>query len=515
MLGGVRPAQGGGGTVEILARRAAEPVVEELLIAAGVGQGQVFAGQVVEIAALLLLAGFAQPLVAVVEIRRGEVIPDAAGCFLAGVLRLGDGPVLGQEASRVAVEHRAHIFAVDEHVLGVDRPAAHEAPAVGVEHVLDVLHFRHVRGVDGIVARLPEEDGRVVAVGEDDVSHQLHPLIPLAAEVFPLLVACGLSADHAVPVISPHIRRTACHMHEADVVRAAFPDEQGVQVVHPFRHDACGSPLVGGTLGVPPEPYGLAVDGHAVILVIPDLAEAGLDDLAVHRFAVHQQRDVHPVQRRIVEAPEADAAESRLCVNDLGANGGERRRGDGILVGGDVVMGAFVPDVGVLRGDADAMLPRLRWSRGEAFNIRGERSDFVSRQGSQGNLHLGLHRRLPQVADFRFHMQRQGLGGDVIVRAVDIAAVGLQIGVKREGQVHILLEDHLHGLADAAQHRVEVVAVPEEAHALAVSGDGLLLGLQVAARRDTRLVGGLRDAEGDVAGGGVVSGDGDDVAAIG
>ena len=368
VLGGIRPTQGSGGAVEILTGCAAKTVVEELLIAASVGQGQVFARQVVEIAALFLAASLTQPLVAVVKIRRGEVIPYAAGCFLAGILRFGDGPVFTQEAACVPVEHRAHVLGVDEYILRVDGAAAHETSAVGVEHILDVLHFRHVFGVDGIVARLPEEDGRVVAVGDDDVAHQLHALIPLAAEVFTLLVTGGLSADHAVPVVGAHVRLLTRHMHEADVVRAALPDEQGIQVVHPFRHDAGSGPLVGGALGVTAQPHGLVVDGHAVILIVSHLAEAGFDDFLVHRDAVHQQGDVYPVQRRIMQAPEADTADVPAGADDLCTHSRQRCGGDGILLGRDVMLRGVIPDVRVLRGDGDAVLPRFRRGRGNVFH---------------------------------------------------------------------------------------------------------------------------------------------------
>ena len=383
MLGRVRPAQGGGGAVKALAGGAAHAVIEELLVAADVGKGQLLAGQVVEVAALLLAACLAQPTVAVVKIRRGEVIPDAAGGLLPGVFRLGDGPVFTQEAPRVPVEHRADILRVDQHVLSVDGAAAHEAPAVGVQHVLEVLHFRHVGGADGVVARLPEEDGRVVAEGDDDVAHQLHPLIPLAAEVLPLLVAGGLGADHAVAVVGAHVGLVPCHMHEADVVGPAFPDEPGVQVVQPFRHNAAGGPLVGGALGIAPQPYRFFIDGHTPVLVITCLAEAGLNDLLINGLTVPEQRHMHPVERRVMEAPEAHAADLSAGPDDLRAHRIQPGGGYRVLIRRDVMLCGLIPDVGVLRGDADAVLPRLRRGRRDILRLCGKGGDLFILQRPQ------------------------------------------------------------------------------------------------------------------------------------
>ena len=94
---------------------------------------------------------------------------------------------------------------------------------------------------------------------------------------------------------------------------------------------------------------------------------------------------------------------------------------------------------------------------------------------------------------------------------IDIDPVALQVGIEGQGQVQIVLVVDLHRLAEAAQHGIEIVAVPEKAHALPVFRHALILALQVAARLNTRLVGGLGDAAGDIAGAGVVRGHGDDV----
>ena len=103
----------------------------------------------------------------------------------------------------------------------------------------------------------------------------------------------------------------------------------------------------------------------------------------------------------------------------------------------------------------------------------------------------------------------------VEILCMDVSTVGHQVGIQRQRQVNVGLEIHPHGLADAADDRVEVIAVPEEAYALPIRRDSLLLGLQVGAWRHAGLVGRFGNAEGDVAGGGVVSEDSEDVMPVG
>ena len=80
--------------------------------------------------------------------------------------------------------------------------------------------------------------------------------------------------------------------------------------------------------------------------------------------------------------------------------------------------------------------------------------------------------------------------------------------------MNIRLEMHPHRLTDTADDRVEVIAVPEKAHAFPIRRNALLLGEKIAARDNIRLVGGFGDAEGDVAGAGVVGDNGEGIVPV-
>ena len=147
----------------------------------------------------------------------------------------------------------------------------------------------------------------MIAESDDDIAHQLHPLVPLAAKVFPFLVARGLGAHHALAVKGPKVRLLPRHVHPAHMVGVAFPTPGRVLVMQPLGHDAAGRPFVGGALGVAPQPNGLAVDENAPVRIVIHLAEARFDDFFVHRFPIRLQLDENPVQRRIGGRPEAKA----------------------------------------------------------------------------------------------------------------------------------------------------------------------------------------------------------------
>ena len=135
----------------------------------------------------------------------------------------------------------------------------------------------------------------MVAEGEDHIAHQLDALIPLAAEILPFLIAGGLCGHDTVAVIGADIRRTSGNVHKADVVGAAFTDQQRVQIMHPFRDDACGGPFVGRALRIAAQPHGAVVDQQALIPVIGHFAEAGRDGFTVQLCAARKQADLHPV----------------------------------------------------------------------------------------------------------------------------------------------------------------------------------------------------------------------------
>ena len=514
MLGRVRPAERRTGAVVVLAGGTAHPIVEKLGVAARVFKREIFTGQIVEVVPNSFFAALADPAVAVVEIRRGEVVPDAAGGLLAAVLGLGDGAVLRQKAGGVAVQHRADILALVDDLLGVQGAAAHKTPAVGVQPLLEQPHLPHVLAGDRVVAGLPEQNGRVVAEGDDDIAHQLYALVPLAAEALLLLVTGRLGADDAAAVKRTDIGGAARHMHKADVVGVALADEGGVLIVQPLGRNADGRPLVGGALGVAAQPLHRAVDAQAPVLVVAYGAEADRQLLGIGLFAVYKQLGLHGVEVGVIDAPEAQWQGVGSGVQHSDRHGiRSGRRGQAFVLHRAVMPGhSLIGDIGVRRGDAQ------RWdgaARGGCSG-RGAVKDGgnAAVRAAQRDAQLGGNGDLVLVADLGLDPNiRRGVV-QIKIPAVDIEALGLQIGVERQRQIDIGLEKHLHGAGDAADRGIEVVAVPEKGDAHAVGGDGLLLRKEIAAGDSIGLVGGLGNAERRIAGGGVVGRNGDEVRRI-
>ena len=422
--------------------------------------------------------------------------------------------MLRQKAGGVAVQHGADILALVDDLLGVQGAAAHKAPAVGVKLLLEQPHLPHVLAGDRVVARLPEQNGRMVAEGDDDIAHQLYALVPLAAKVFFFLVAGGLGADDAVAVKSTDIGGAARHVHKADVVGVAFPNQGGIGVVQPLGRNADGCPLVGGALGIAAQPLHRAVDAQAPVLVVAYGAEAGFQPLGIGFLSVYKQLRLNGVQVGVVDAPEAQrqgvcGGAQHADLHRVGGGG----RGQGFVLHGAVVSGyGFVGNISVRRGDAQRRdnAPCGRHGDGCAVKNGGNAAVRVAQCDAQ----LGGNRGFALVADLC-------LGGNVRRRvayikifAVNVNALGLQVGVQRQRQVDIGLEKHLHGAGDAAHRGIKVVAVPEKRNAGTFGRNGLLLRKQVAAGGDIGLVGGFGYAERRIAGGGVVSGDGDQVGGI-
>ena len=354
MLGRVRPAERRTGAVVVLAGGTAHPIVEKLGVAARVFKREIFTGQIVEVVPHGFFAALADPAVAVVEIRRGEVVPDAAGGLLAAVLGLGDGAVLRQKAGGVAVQHRADILALVDDLLGVQGAAAHKTPAVGVQPLLEQPHLPHVLAGDRVVAGLPEQNGRVVAEGDDDIAHQLYALVPLAAEALLLLVTGRLGADDAAAVKRADIGGAARHMHKADVVGVAFPNQGRIGVVQPLGCNADGCPLVGGALGVAAQPLHRAVDADSALVVIAYGAEPGFQPLDIGFFPVYEQLCLDGVQVGVVDAPKAQrqgvgGGAQHADLHRVGGGG----CGQGFVLHGAVMSGyGFVGNISVRRGDA-------------------------------------------------------------------------------------------------------------------------------------------------------------------
>ena len=399
MLGRVRPAERRTGAVVVLAGGTAHPIVEKLGVAARVFKREIFTGKVVEVVPHGFFAALADPAVAVVEIRRGEVVPDAAGGLLAAVLGLGDGAVLRQKAGGVAVQHRADILALVDDLLGVQGAAAHKTPAVGVQPLLEQPHLPHVLAGDRVVARLPEQNGRVVAEGDDDIAHQLYALVPLAAEALLLLITGRLGADDAAAVKRADIGGAARHMHKADVVGVALADEGGVLIVQPLGRNADGRPLVGGALGVAAQPLHRAVDAQAPVLVVAYGAEAGRQLLGVGLFAVYKQLGLHGVEVGVINAPEAQRQGVGPGVQHSdrhGIRGG--RCGQAFVLHRAVMPGhSLIGDIGVRRGDAQRWDGAARGGCGGRGTVKDGGNAAV--RAAQRDAQLGGNRDLALVAD--------------------------------------------------------------------------------------------------------------------
>ena len=186
------------------------------------------------------------------------------------------------------------------------------------------------------------------------------------------------------------------------------------------------------------------------------------------------------------------------------------RRGQAFVLHRAVMPGhSLIGDIGVRRGDAQRWDGAARGGCGGRGAVKDGGNAAV--RAAQCDAQLGGNGDLALVADLGLDPDiRRGVV-QIKIPAVDIEALGLQIGVERQRQIDIGFEKHLHGAGDAADRGIEVVAVPEKGDAHAVGGDGLLLRKEIAAGDSIGLVGGLGNAERRVAGGGVVGRNGDEV----
>ena len=172
----------------------------------------------------------------------------------------------------------------------------------------------------------------------------------------------------------------------------------------------------------------------------------------------------------------------------------------------------FIGNISIRRGDAERRDGAARGGNGGRGTVKDGGNAAV--RAAQRDAQLGGNRDLALVADLGLDPDiRRGVV-QIKIPAVDIEALGLQIGVERQRQVDIGFEKHLHGAGDAADRGIKVVAVPEKGDAHAVGGDGLLLRKEIAAGDSIGLVGGLGNAERRIAGGGVVGRNGNEVRRI-
>ena len=115
------------------------------------------------------------------------VVPILAIAFVAAIFHCPHRVL----AALVDVEHFATVFClVDvEHL-----SATGGTSAIGVKAVANLLQFHHMLTADALVAALVEEDGRVVAVVDNGISHQFAALLPLSS----LAVLLGITRRHCL-----------------------------------------------------------------------------------------------------------------------------------------------------------------------------------------------------------------------------------------------------------------------------------------------------------------------------
>ena len=87
----------------------------------------------------------------------------------------------------------------------------------------------------------------------------------------------------------------------------------------------------------------------------------------------------------------------------------------------------------------------------------------------------------------------------------------MQIGVQRQRQMNGIFVKDPHRLAQAAQSRMKIIAVPEKTDALPAFRHRFILALQVAAGPDIRGIRRLGNAAGNIARAGIVRGNGNHV----
>ena len=161
----------------------------------------------------------------------------------------------------VDVKHLAAVFClVDvEHLTAAD-----SSSTKGVVLVAYLLHFHHVLSRNTLVAALVEEDGGVVAVVDDGVTHQFRALLP--AGTFHVLLGItgrhGLDETHAVARLDVLLPRG--DVHPAYQIAAGLNHQVVAVVAEPCRHaDAHAWPFVGRALGIAMH--------HQYAVVEPDL----------------------------------------------------------------------------------------------------------------------------------------------------------------------------------------------------------------------------------------------------
>ena len=151
-------------------------------------------------------------------------------------------------AALVDVEHFATVFGlVDvEHL-----SATGGTSTIGVKAIANLLQFHHMLTADALVAALVEEDGRVVAVVDDGISHQFAALLPLSALAVLLGITRRHCLDKAHSVARFNILLPGGDVHPAHQIASRTHHQVVGVVTQPGRHThANARPFVRSALGI-------------------------------------------------------------------------------------------------------------------------------------------------------------------------------------------------------------------------------------------------------------------------
>ena len=361
----------------------------------------------------------------------------------------------------MAVDHGADPFRLGDLLGRGDRAAAHEASAVGIEAAFQRGHLAHVGGRDLVVARLPEKHGRRIAEVDDGVAHGLDALVPGAPGDVLFLVAGGADGHDAELVAGPDRGGFRGDVHPADVVRAGFADQCGVEVVQPLVRHADRSPFVGGTLRVALQVVRTPVDQEsAACAVILDLAESGPEPVLFHELVAVPQPEPDPVEFRGFRRPELQPGDFlfELDHGRFGRTDPGRR-------------GIAAVDVGLDRGRED--LSRVLRGR-NADRFAGKLFPDESQSPAYRMIDHAIDAEVGGgpgfVADLGPDGDHGGFLLEIEVGRGDVRADGLQVVVQRQREVYGRLHVQGHVARDAALHGVEILLVPLEALARIVAG---------------------------------------------
>ncbi len=121
-------------------------------------------------------------------------------------------------------------------------------------------------GGNTVVSAFPEYNRRIVSEINYGITHYLHTLVPLSADVVRLTVTRRLNRNNTVLVACTNIRRLSGDMHPTNKVCIVFTQKFHIEIIEPIRRRSDCRPLVCGTLCVTREIIILIVYVHTAVV---------------------------------------------------------------------------------------------------------------------------------------------------------------------------------------------------------------------------------------------------------